>query len=137
MMIQFFVKRLKDTFDFGKIHHPASMRIDRTIEMQFDPERMAMQARTFVAHGNIRQAVGGFEGKNLENIQGDERDIIIISTTYGRKPSGKFVQSFGPVNHSKGYKLLNVIITRAKEKIYICNSIPEEFFMNYKDAIEQ
>lgn len=75
--------------------------------------------------------------KNLENIQGDERDIIIISTTYGRKPSGKFVQSFGPVNHSKGYKLLNVIITRAKEKIYICNSIPEEFFMNYKDAIEQ
>lgn len=75
--------------------------------------------------------------KNLENIQGDERDIIIISTTYGRKPSGKFVQSFGPVNHSKGYKLLNVIITRAKEKIYICNSIPEEFFMSYKDAIEQ
>ena len=75
--------------------------------------------------------------KNLENIQGDERDIIIISTTYGRKPSGKFVQSFGPVNHSKGYKLLNVIITRAKEKIYICNSIPEEFFMNYKDEIEQ
>lgn len=75
--------------------------------------------------------------KNLENIQGDERDIIIISTTYGRKPSGKFVQSFGPVNHSKGYKLLNVIITRAKEKIYICNSIPEEFFMNYKEALEQ
>lgn len=75
--------------------------------------------------------------KNLENIQGDERDIIIISTTYGRKPSGKFVQSFGPVNHSKGYKLLNVIITRAKEKIFICNSIPEEFFMNYKDSIEQ
>ena len=75
--------------------------------------------------------------KNLENIQGDERDIIIISTTYGPKPSGKFVQSFGPVNHSKGYKLLNVIITRAKEKIYICNSIPEEFFMRYKEAIEQ
>lgn len=75
--------------------------------------------------------------KNLENIQGDERDIIIISTTYGRKPSGKFVQSFGPVNHSKGYKLLNVIITRAKEKIYICNSIPEEFFMNYKNALEE
>ncbi|WP_317171484.1 AAA domain-containing protein [Flavobacterium sp. I3-2] len=75
--------------------------------------------------------------KNLENIQGDERDIIIISTTYGRKKSGKFVQSYGPINHSKGYKLLNVIITRAKEKIYICNSIPEEFFQNYNDALKQ
>ena len=75
--------------------------------------------------------------KNLENIQGDERDIIIISTTYGRKPSGKFIQSFGPINHSKGYKLLNVIITRAKEKIFICNSIPEDVFLTYKDALKQ
>lgn len=91
---------------------------------------------------NFKEKIQGLEEaglfiKNLENIQGDERDIIIISTTYGRKPSGKFVQSFGPVNHCKGYKLLNVIITRGKEKIYICNSIPEEFFMSYKDAIEQ
>ena len=73
--------------------------------------------------------------KNLENIQGDERDIIILSVTYGRKKDGKFVQSFGPLNHSKGYKLLNVIITRAKEKIYVCNSIPEEVFSNYKEAL--
>jgi hypothetical protein len=35
--------------------------------MQFDPKRMTMQARAFVASRNIRQAVGGFEGKNLEN----------------------------------------------------------------------
>lgn len=75
--------------------------------------------------------------KNLENIQGDERDIIILSTTYGRKAYGKFIQSFGPINHTKGYKLLNVIITRAKEKIYVCNSIPEEIFSNYKSALEQ
>ncbi|WP_185146973.1 AAA domain-containing protein [Chryseobacterium echinoideorum] len=78
----------------------------------------------------------GFFIKNLENIQGDERDIIIISTTYGRKPGGKFIQSFGPVNHTKGYKLLNVIITRAKEKIYVCNSIPQDIFTNYKEALE-
>lgn len=75
--------------------------------------------------------------KNLENIQGDERDIIIVSTTYGRKAGGKFTQSFGPINHTKGYKLLNVIITRAKEKIYVCNSVPEEIFSNYKEALEQ
>ena len=90
----------------------------------------------------FREKIQGLEAaglfiKNLENIQGDERDIIIVSTTYGRKSSGKFIQSFGPVNHTKGYKLLNVIITRAKEKIYICNSVPEDFFLQYKEALEQ
>ena len=75
--------------------------------------------------------------KNLENIQGDERDIIILSVTYGKKKDGKFTQSFGPLNQQKGYKLLNVIITRAKEKIYVCNSIPEAVFLNYADALAQ
>lgn len=75
--------------------------------------------------------------KNLENIQGDERDIILISTTYGKKKDGKFIQAFGPINHSKGYKLLNVIITRAKEKVIVCTSIPQEYYGNYKDALEK
>jgi len=73
--------------------------------------------------------------KNLENIQGDERDVIILSTTYGISKDGKFAQRFGPINHSKGYKLLNVIITRAKYKVYCCTSIPEEVFMNYKEYL--
>jgi superfamily I DNA and/or RNA helicase/very-short-patch-repair endonuclease len=73
--------------------------------------------------------------KNLENIQGDERDVIILSTTYGPGKDGKFTQRFGPINHSKGYKLLNVIITRAKYKVYVCSSVPERAFMNYKDFL--
>jgi very-short-patch-repair endonuclease len=73
--------------------------------------------------------------KNLENIQGDEKDIIILSTTYGTGKDGKFALRFGPINHSKGYKLLNVIITRAKYKIYVCSSIPEHVFMNYKEHL--
>jgi len=73
--------------------------------------------------------------KNLENIQGDERDVIILSTTYGIGKDRKFAQRFGPINHSKGYKLLNVIITRAKFKIYVCSSIPEQVFMNYKEYL--
>lgn len=73
--------------------------------------------------------------KNLENIQGDERDIIILSTTYGIGKEGNFAQRFGPINHSKGYKLLNVIITRAKYKVYCCTSIPENVFINYKDHL--
>jgi superfamily I DNA and/or RNA helicase/transcription elongation GreA/GreB family factor/very-short-patch-repair endonuclease len=73
--------------------------------------------------------------KNLENIQGDERDIIILSTTYGAGKDGKFAQRFGPINHLKGYKLLNVIITRAKYKVYCCTSIPENEFMKYNEYL--
>ena len=70
--------------------------------------------------------------KNLENIQGDERDVIIISTTYGVGKDRKFAQRFGPINHTKGYKLLNVIITRAKYKVYVCTSIPEQYIFDYR-----
>jgi hypothetical protein len=74
--------------------------------------------------------------KNLENIQGDERDVIILSTTYGIGKDGKFAQRFAQINHNKGYKLLNVIITRAKHKLYVCTSVPEDIFMNYKACLE-
>ena len=73
--------------------------------------------------------------KNLENIQGDEQDVIILSTTYGPGKDGKFAQRFGPINHSKGYKLLNVIITRAKYKVYVCSSVPEQAFMDYRNFL--
>lgn len=75
--------------------------------------------------------------KNLENIQGDERDIIILSTTFGRDKNGNFYQRFGPILQSKGYKLLNVIITRAKLKLIVCTSVPEEFYGRYRDEIEK
>jgi superfamily I DNA and/or RNA helicase/transcription elongation GreA/GreB family factor/very-short-patch-repair endonuclease len=78
---------------------------------------------------------GGLFVKNLENIQGDERDVIILTTTYGFNKDGKFAQRFGSINHQKGYKLLNVIITRAKYKVYVCSSIPEEVFLNYKEHL--
>lgn len=77
----------------------------------------------------------GFFVKNLENIQGDERDVIILSTTYGINKEGKFAQRFGSINHQKGYKLLNVIVTRAKYKVYVCTSIPEDVFLNYKEHL--
>jgi superfamily I DNA and/or RNA helicase/very-short-patch-repair endonuclease len=73
--------------------------------------------------------------KNLENIQGDEKDIIIISTTYGIKPDGKFSQNFARLNRIEGYKLLNVLITRAKDKLYVCTSIPREKYLAYQEII--
>ncbi len=74
--------------------------------------------------------------KNLENIQGDERDIIFISTTFGINKSGIFNEMFGPLNiKNKGHRLLNVIISRAKYKIYICTSFPIERIQQYKEHI--
>lgn len=75
--------------------------------------------------------------KNLENIQGDERDIIIISTTFGKRADGSFRQHFGPIVQGKGYKLLNVIVTRAKYKVYVCSSIPQEHIIQYPTLLQQ
>lgn len=98
------------------------------------------ERRKFEKHRDFNDKIieleeNGFFVKNLENIQGDERDVIILSTTYGINKEGKFAQRFGSINHQKGYKLLNVIVTRAKYKVYVCSSIPEDVFLNYKEHL--
>ena len=54
--------------------------------------------------------------KNLENVQGDERDVIFISVGYGRDINGKITMNFGPLNKKGGERRLNVLITRAKQR---------------------
>jgi len=60
--------------------------------------------------------------KNIENVQGDERDIIIFSVSYGYDKLNKFRYHFGPLNGPYGSNRLNVAISRAKEKILVFNS---------------
>jgi very-short-patch-repair endonuclease/DNA polymerase III delta prime subunit len=57
--------------------------------------------------------------KNLESVQGDERDVIILSICYGPDKTGKVFNRFGPINSASGYRRLNVAVTRAKDKL-IC-----------------
>ncbi|MCM5698746.1 DUF3320 domain-containing protein [Leclercia sp. LTM14] len=65
--------------------------------------------------------------KNLENIQGDERDKIFISIGYGRNESGRIAKEFGPLNRDGGHRRLNVLITRAKLAMRIfCNFKADE-----------
>ena len=74
-----------------------------------------------------RRGTASFEGlfvKNLENVQGDERDHIIISTTFGLDEKGKFRRNFGPLGRAGGGRRLNVLVTRAREKIHLVTSIP-------------
>ncbi len=62
--------------------------------------------------------------KNLENVQGDERDVIFISTTYGPDPAtGRVFQRFGPLSGDTGWRRLNVIITRAKQRVEVFSSM--------------
>ena len=65
----------------------------------------------------------GFFVKNLENVQGDERDVIILSLGYGYDNQGQITMNFGPVNKAGGERRLNVAVTRARERTVFVTSI--------------
>lgn len=98
-------------------------QIDRRAES--DPEFAALigLARS-PASGNIDSALFV---KNIENVQGDERDIIIFSVGYAPESPGERVRShFGSLNKEGGDNRLNVAISRARERIYVISSIHPE-----------
>lgn len=61
--------------------------------------------------------------KNLETVQGDERDTIIFSIAYGRDSAGRILANFGPINKEGGGRRLNVAVTRAKENVVVVASM--------------
>jgi predicted DNA-binding WGR domain protein len=61
--------------------------------------------------------------KNLENVQGDERDVIILSICYAPGPEGRMLMNFGPINQRGGEKRLNVIFSRARHRMAVVSSI--------------
>ncbi|MFD6530524.1 DUF3320 domain-containing protein [Streptomyces sp. NPDC060184] len=64
----------------------------------------------------------GFFVKNLETVQGDERDVVILSVGYGRDQRGKLLSSFGPINRDGGWRRLNVAVTRARRRMEVVAS---------------
>ncbi len=62
--------------------------------------------------------------KNVENVQGDERDVILFSTTFGRNAQGTFRRNFGVLGQTGGERRLNVAITRARQQVVIMTSMP-------------
>ncbi|MFO1514192.1 MAG: WGR domain-containing protein [Verrucomicrobiota bacterium] len=73
--------------------------------------------------------------KNLENVQGDERDIIIMSVCYGHDANDRMLMNFGPINQRGGEKRLNVIFSRAKHHMAIVSSIRHHDITNeYNDG---
>jgi len=68
--------------------------------------------------------------KNLENVQGDERDIILLSICYGPNPEGRMLMNFGPINQRGGEKRLNVIFSRARHHMAVVSTIRHEAITN-------
>jgi hypothetical protein len=80
-----------------------------------------------------RMVDGQFAGlfvKNLESVQGDERDIVIVSVGYAPGADGRMRMNFGPINQSGGEKRLNVIFSRARHHVAIVSSIGSEAITN-------
>jgi hypothetical protein len=95
----------------------------------FGAQYEAEQVRT---HGE--QDVGLFV-KNLENVQGDERDIVLMSVCYAAGPDGRMLMNFGPINTSGGEKRLNVIFSRARQHMVVVSSIePDAITNTYNDG---
>lgn len=79
-------------------------------------------------NANLDRALAEVKGealfiKNLENVQGDERDIIFFSITYGPDAAGKVTMNFGPLNGEGGHRRLNVAISRAREGVVIFSTL--------------
>ena len=61
--------------------------------------------------------------KNLENVQGDERDVILFSVGYGQDETGRMIMNFGPLNRDGGWRRLNVAVTRSRLEMKVFSSI--------------
>ncbi|WP_181371642.1 DUF3320 domain-containing protein [Gordonia paraffinivorans] len=109
-------------------HHPtnslgvvtfSSAQADRILrEIEVQAEQNPVLEGLLTDHDRL----DGFFVKSLENVQGDERDIILFSIGYGPDEVGKFTANFGPLNRDGGWRRLNVAVTRARKRIEIVSS---------------
>ena len=122
------LKRKYPTVGIATFNNPQKTLIKKTIKLEKSRNR-----KFSLKMGELEK--NGFFVKNLANIQGDERDFIFLSTSYGKIEGGNFTERIGSLNRPKGYQLLNVIITRAKLKMKIFTSIPPEVYLNYQNVL--
>lgn len=95
--------------------------------IQVEVELMRRDRNDLSDFFNEKHPTEPFFVKNLENVQGDERDVIFISIGYGRNESGRIAKEFGPVNREGGERRLNVLISRAKMAMEVfCNFTADE-----------
>lgn len=115
------------------VHHPdqslgvVALNIrQRDLIAELLEERLREMPSTQAYRDSWAERGFGLFIKNLENVQGDERDAIIISTTFGSPPGGtKPHQNFGPISQQGGWRRLNVLFTRAKLSVLLVTSLKD------------
>jgi hypothetical protein len=114
------VRRLKDP----KLKNLSIGIVTFSTPQQVFIEKMLSKA---IAENNLEEAAYEREEpifiKNLENVQGDERDVILFSVCYGPDSNGKLSLNFGPLNQLGGWRRLNVAVSRAREEMIIFSSM--------------
>lgn len=129
------IQRLKDSdlkhYSIGIVTFNASQQT--LIEDLLDEERRKNpEIEPFFSENNFESLFV----KNLENVQGDERDVIIFSICYGKDVNGRMSMNFGPLNKAGGERRLNVAVTRARREVLVFSSIlPDEIDLSRTRAI--
>jgi very-short-patch-repair endonuclease len=111
-------KRPEETLGVVTLNFEQRELIEELLDerLRTDPFMMAYQER-------MNAGPEPFFVKNLENVQGDERDVIFISVTYGPDAKGNQYLRFGPINGANGHRRLNVLFTRAKKRTEVFSSL--------------
>jgi hypothetical protein len=142
-----FVK-VKGNYQRGKGTNPneAKMVFEEIVRRINDPELAKLSIGVVTFNGNqssliqdlldeyltwnptVNSRPGGEEilVKNLENVQGDERDVILFDVTYGPDKTGVMGLNFGPLSRDKGERRLNVAVSRAREEMIVYSSVDPE-----------
>jgi very-short-patch-repair endonuclease len=108
----------KKSLGVGTFNSPQQMAIEDELERRRRGVRDEALEAFLSAEGSEP-----FFIKNLETIQGDERDTILLSVTYGPDATGRVFRNFGPLNREGGWRRMNVLVTRARERCVVFSSL--------------
>jgi len=129
--IQHFLNHSDESLGVATLNIPQRDLIEEEIDRRL---RLNPQAEQYIDKWKS-EGLMPFLVNNLENVQGDERDVIFISTTYGRNREGVVAQRFGPINQADGWRRLNVLFTRARKRIELFTSLqPGEIIVDAQSS---
>jgi transcription elongation GreA/GreB family factor/very-short-patch-repair endonuclease len=130
-VIYHFLNHLGESLGVATLNLPQRDLIEEEIDRRL---RVNPQAEKYIEKWK-NEGLMPFFVKNLENVQGDERDVIFISTTYGRSRAGVVAQRFGPINQPDGWRRLNVLFTRARKRVELFTSMqPSDIVVDAKSS---
>lgn len=98
--------------------------IEERLELRAQSDPAFREAYRLECERNEEGEDMGVFVKNVENVQGDERDVIIFSSTFGRNKQGTFRRNFGVLGQKGGERRLNVAVTRSRRKVIMVTSMP-------------